>query len=88
MNNLLKELIYEILMIKENKPPKSLKTGSILFCKIKNCENNRLKNKVNKDEIKVKVKVPDSKGPFSEIEYPLNSNTTYRVLTKSLKKIK
>jgi len=84
MIELLKEYIEEIIY-EGNKPPKNLKAGSVCYCKIKDCKNNRLKNKADKDKIKVKVKVPDSKGPFSEIMY---NKKTYRVLTKSLTKRK
>ena len=87
MNNieLLREFIKEIFL-ESNKPPVNLKKGMSLDCYIDSCKNKKLEKKANnKKKLKVKVEVPDSKGPFTQVSY---KNKSYRVLTKSLKKSK
>tara|TARA_B100001057_G_C22303493_1_gene739213 strand:- start:263 stop:484 length:222 start_codon:yes stop_codon:yes gene_type:complete len=72
MNNLLKELIYEILMLEGNKPPKWLVKS---------------KKAIYKGKI-VKVVEADGPGPMSIIKLRDGRGKTKQVMTKHLSKAK
>ena len=91
MNNLLRELIFEILILerrsKKNKPPRELKANIILNCRVKDSCSKKFKRKIKKDcknkkTVQVKLKVPDGRGDFSIIEF---DKKKYMVKTNSLK---
>ena len=96
MNNLLKELIYEAILLEEkkilfenkkNKPPKNIIKGKKYKCVVRQAVNKKFKKEIknnhkNKKTITVKVIEPDGRGDFSIIE--LNKKT-YMVKTSSLK---
>ena len=72
MNDLLKELIYEILIIEGNKPPKWLK---------------KAKKAIYKGKV-VKIIEADGPGAMSIIKLKNGKGKTKQVLTKHLSKIK
>ena len=96
MNDLLKELIYEAILLEEkkflfenkkNKPPKNIIKGKKYKCIVKQTANKKFKKEIknnhkNKKIITVKVIEPDGRGDFSVIQ--LNKNI-YMVKTSSLK---
>ena len=72
MNNLLKQLIYEALILESNKPPKWLKKS---------------KKAMYKGKV-VKVIEADGPGPMSIIRLKNGHGKTKQVLTKHLSKVK
>ena len=91
MKNLIKELIFEMLLIENKKedykPPKHFKKGMTLECEVKKTANKRFINKVknfheNKKIVKVKLIVPDGPEMFSIVSF---NKKNYKVKTSSLK---
>ncbi len=72
MNSLLKELIYEMIMLEGNKPPRWLK---------------KAKEAMYKGKV-VKVIEADGPGPMSVIKLRNGKGKTKQVMTKRLKKVK
>lgn len=72
MNNLLKELIYEIMMIEGNKPPKWLK---------------KAKKAMYKGKV-VKIIESGRMGPMTTIKLKNGKGKTKQVLSKHLSKVK
>ena len=72
MNSLLKKLIYEIVILESNKPPKWLK---------------KAKKAMYKGKI-VKVVEADGPGPMSIIKLKNGKGKTKQVLTKHLSELK
>ena len=96
MNNieLLKEFIKEIFL-ESNKPPEDLKTNTFRYCVVSKSSSKRLKKYTQEKIVKVRVKQPDARGPFSIVVYdkknPSGKSTkknTFSVATRSLKKNK
>ena len=87
MNNLLKELIYEIMMLEGNKPPKNIIKGKKYKCIVRQTASKNFKKEIkrnhkNKKTVTIKVIEPDGRGDFSIIEF---NKKTYMVKTSSLK---
>ena len=72
MNSLLRQLIYEIIIIEGNRPPKWLK---------------KAKEAMYKGKV-VKVIEADGPGPMSVIKLRNGKGKTKQVMTKRLKKVK
>ena len=93
MKDLIKELIFEMLLTeskKDYKPPKHFKKGMTLECEVKKTSNKRFINKIrnfheNKKTVKVKLVVPDGPEMFSVISF---NNKPYKVKTSSLSSLK
>ncbi len=71
MNNLIKEFIYEAIMLEGNKPPKWLK---------------KAKKAMYKGKV-VKVIEADGPGPMSVIKLRNGKGKTKQVMTKHLSKV-
>ena len=87
MSNLLKELIFETLILEGNKPPKDIIKGRTYKCIVRLSANKKFKKTIkknydNKKYVKVKMVVPDGKADFSIIKF---DKKKYMVKTSSLK---
>ena len=92
MNDLLKELIYEIILSerKNNKPAKNIIKGKSYKCVVKKTVSKNFKKTIknkhkNKKTVLVKVVEPDGRGDYSIIKF---NKKNYMVKTNSLKVIK
>jgi len=84
MNNLLKELIYKIILVEGNKPPSWIKKNKVLYYNPKKDNSKVLKKKIKK---KVRVKVYEPDGP-ADRTIIIHKGKKYSVKTNSLTRAK
>ncbi len=84
MNDLLRELIYEMIMLESNKPPRWIKKNRVLYYNPKKDNNKKFKKKIKK-KIRVKIYEPDGPADRTIIIY---KGKKYSVKSKSLTRVK